>query len=115
CVLVQTGPSQAVVMSAEQLAKEYAADMEGTRKKYEDRWLQVTGEIVEREFNSAGASSVWLKGTDKVRVNCGFTPFEKNATRAIKIGQQLTVVGQYTSSFSPEETSVIFCLPIRKQ
>ena len=115
CVIVELSPSPVIVLSAEQLAKEYAANSEAAKKKYQDKYLRVTGEIVDRQINSAGAVAIYLKGADKVRVVCGVTSLEKNLTRSLRIGQQLTLVGQYLFNFREDEVGLTFCLPIRKE
>jgi Leucine-rich repeat (LRR) protein len=114
CVFVDTGKSPAIILTAQELAKEYAADKDATGKKYADKYLIVTGEVVDKEFNSVGAASVTLKVEGKVKVKCSFTAFEKGMVKPIKIGQQLKAVGQYTLNFGDEEVVVYFCHPIKQ-
>jgi Leucine-rich repeat (LRR) protein len=114
CVFVDTGTNPAITMTAQQLAKEYAADKEAANKKYNEKYLILTGEVVDRQFNSAGAASMTLKVDGKVRVKVSFTAFDKGAVKPIKVGQQLKVVGQYALNFDAEEVSLYFCHPIKQ-
>src|SRR5262249_22293502 len=113
CAFVDTGTSPAITVTAQQLAKEYAADKEAANKKYKDKYLIITGEVADKEFNSAGAASVTLKVEGKVKVTCSFTAFEKALVKPIKVGQQLKAVGQYTLNFGDDEVSLYFCHPIK--
>jgi hypothetical protein len=114
CVFVETGPYQPTVLTAEQLAKEFAADPEAVNKKYENKYLILTGEIVSREYNSVGASSVVLKTAGKLKVGCSFTAFEKDLTKPLKVGQKIKVIGRYAHSYSKDEVNLYFCLPFKK-
>lgn len=113
CVFVETGEYAAIRISAADLAKEYAADGEAAVKKYDKKYLVITGEVVSKEFNSVGAGAVVLKTGNKVKVECSFTADEKDVVKAFKVGQSIKVVGQFTLNFaSGDEVSVYFCLPL---
>jgi Leucine-rich repeat (LRR) protein len=112
CVFLDTGKYEATALSAEQLAKEYVADPEATTKKYKDKYLVISGEVMDRDFNSAGAASITLKVDSKVRVKCHFTAFESKQTRSLKVGQRVKAIGQYTLNFDKDEVGLYFCLPI---
>jgi tRNA_anti-like len=114
CVFVEVGEGGAISLSAENLAREYAADPEATTKKYDKKYLRISGEIADKEFNSAGAASVFLKGSGKVRVLCSFTAFENDLSKPLKAGQQVKLVGQYTLNFSKDEVGLYFCLPLKE-
>jgi Leucine-rich repeat (LRR) protein len=113
CAFVDVGTSPAITITAQQLAKEYAADKEAANKKYTDKYLIITGEVADKEFNSAGAASVTLKVDGNVKVKCSFTAFEKGMVKPIKVGQQLKAVGQYTLNFGGDEVGLYFCHPIK--
>ncbi len=115
CVFVETGEYKGIPITAAELAKEYAADREATVKKYDGKHLVLTGEVVAKEFNSAGAAGMELKADGKVKVQCSFTAFEKDVTKPIKVGQKITVVGEFTLNFaSRDEVTLYFCLPVTK-
>jgi hypothetical protein len=112
CVFVETGEYLGVRVTAEELAAEYTADRDGTAKKYDKKYLVMTGEVLSKEFNSAGAAGIVLKSGNKVKVTCSFTAFENEQTKRIKVGQRIKVVGQFTSSFTGDEVGLYFCLPV---
>jgi hypothetical protein len=114
-VIVEAGPSQTVTLSAEQLAREYAANALAAKKKYNDKYLLVSGEVVDKSYNSAGAPSVAMKGDGKVRVACNFTANENVLTRSMQPGQTIQVLGQFTLNFDPDEVGLYFCLPVSKK
>jgi uncharacterized protein (DUF1330 family) len=115
CAFVETGEYAGIRLSAEELAKEYAADPEATVKKYDKKFLVMTGEVVSKEFNSAGAASVELKSGNKVKVKCSFTATEKDVTKPIKVGQTIEVVGEFTLNFAGgNDVGIYFCLPMPK-
>jgi internalin A len=115
CVFVETGEYKGIPITAAELAKEFAADGEATVKKYEGKILVLTGEVVAKEFNSAGAAGIELKSDNKVKVKCSFTATEKDVTKPIKVGQKLTVVGEFTLNFANrDEVGLYFCLPVTK-
>jgi Leucine-rich repeat (LRR) protein len=112
CSFTETGDYQAVALSAPELAKQYEADKVATTKKYDKRQLVITGVVEDREFNSVGAATFTLKGTDKVKVKCSFTAFEKDAAKKIKIGQTVKLIGEFAFNFGGETVDLFFCLPI---
>ena len=46
-IRIQAGPNPGVVVSAQELTKEFAADRKAARKKYDDKWGYVKGEVAE--------------------------------------------------------------------
>jgi hypothetical protein len=114
CVIVDKGESPAVVISAEDLAKEFSANPEETSKKYDKKHLILTGEVTDREFNSAGAAAVILKGHDKIPVKCHFSAFEKGVAKSMKVGNKVKLVGEYTLNFGNDDVNLYLCMPIGK-
>lgn len=116
CVFTDPGKYAGVEMTAAELAKEYAADPDATSKKYNDKYLILSGEVEKKEYNSAGAVSVYLKAPEsKVRVAVSFTAFEKELSRKIKPGKPLKVIGQYSLNFGKDEVKLLMCLPITQK
>jgi hypothetical protein len=97
CVIVEKGPNPATVLTAEQLAAEYAAGRQAAINKYKEKYLIVTGEVVTKDENRAGAPVLRLKGTDKVSVDCGFTADDeaKKAVEPLAAGHKVKVIGLF--------------------
>jgi hypothetical protein len=88
CVITEAGPNPVVVISAEQLAKDYLADPDGARKKYSDKYMILNGVIAKKEANDLGAVTLTLKCADKVHIECNFAAYNGPAT-ATKEGQEV--------------------------
>jgi uncharacterized protein (DUF1330 family) len=112
CVFIETGPGLAIVVSAEQLAQEYAADREAATKKYANKYLLVSGEIAQKDAEDSGAAKILLKGVGNVRVRCQFPAAEEDWTRSMRSGQQLRALGQYSMGTDPNEAQLTRCLPL---
>jgi hypothetical protein len=110
CTIVEAGPNPAPVLTAEELAKESSADAEATIKKYDKKWLVLSGEIVGKETNDVGAATLELKGDGKTKVRASFTAFEKDITDPLKVGQKVELLGQFTLNFGKGETKIYFCM-----
>jgi len=111
CVFVETGKYQGISLTASELGKEYEANPKATTEKYDGKHLILSGEVDKKEVNEAGAAKFTLKTTGKVKVNVSFTGFEEEASKAIKPGQKIKVIGKYSFNFAPEEVSLFFCIP----
>lgn len=112
CELAKTGPSPALTYEAEAMAGEWARDKEAAAKKWTDKPLIVSGEIVDTRANDVGAISVFLKAGDKLRVDCGFTAFEKDLASKLKKGDKVKVAGEFFESESKEGPALRFCMPV---
>jgi hypothetical protein len=102
-VLVETGPSPAIRVSARQLAKEYAADAQAADKKYRGKYLLVEGEVADKQLDKTEFTTVYLTGEGKTRILCGFPSFKKEETVTVQTGQPLTVLGLYNSPLTPDQ------------
>jgi hypothetical protein len=112
CVIVDRGPNPAAVLTAEQLAAEYAADRAATVNKYRGKDVIVTGVIAAKATTDTGAPSVCLKGNDKVRVECGFTDLanDKKVVEPLAAGQQVKVIGELLGiDHTDESVALRFC------
>lgn len=102
CVLVELGPNPAQELKAEALAAEFVKNKEALRKQYADKPLIVTGVIVDaKPRNDLGAISIYLMGAGDVRVDCGFNATDRAEALALKSGNPVRVVGE----FSPFESN----------
>jgi hypothetical protein len=113
-VFVETGSYEGIAISAEQLGKEIAADRATTEKKYDGKWLILTGEVVEKKKSaSGGATEVFLK-TDKVAIFCSFGA-NQDLAENMKAGQQITVIGQYSQGNAPPQHALYDCVLPKKK
>lgn len=62
--LVEAGPSPAVRITVEQLAKEYAADKEQTKKKYEEKQMVLEATVLDTRWNERDQCVFTVAGFD---------------------------------------------------
>jgi len=87
-------------VTAEDLAKECAADPTAVKKKMEGQTLKVSGTVAARELDAkTGFTNVTLKGSGKTQVTCSLIPAEKDAGAALEVGKPATIVGLYGFTF----------------
>jgi len=90
CTITSTGPSTAVTITAEQLAREVTANEEAATAKYKGKSFIMTGEVISFEKHPIGLL-VKLKGTDNQSVDCQFPSrvatkeWQKNVAPGAKI------------------------------
>jgi hypothetical protein len=94
CVIVEHGPSTAVVLSAEQLANEYSKAKDATEAKYKLKGVVVTGEIVSKKQPPFGGPLVSLKGNDKFQVECRMVE-ARWMTDPLMVGQKVKLHGVF--------------------
>lgn len=112
CVVVQKGPNPALTYTAEQMAREWATDKAAAVKKWRDKPIIVSGEVVDTKDHDVGTTSVFLRAGDGKRVDCGFTAFEKDLAGKYKKGEKATIVGEFLESESNDQGPALrFCLP----
>lgn len=110
CSVMKTGPAKHFELTAEALAKEVAADTDDqTNKKYKDKYIVLSGKVIDKTFNSAGAGTLTLETSGKPAVKCSFTAFDKSGVKAIKVGDTIRVAGQYTFNFGKDDVTIYFC------
>jgi hypothetical protein len=98
-------------LTARKLAEEYAADSSGTEKKFNERYLILTGEVAKVEADGS-AKRVTLKTGLKTRVQCRFEDSQEEETKALKAGQKVKVFGQFYQDIFGEQkntTGMNFC------
>lgn len=90
CVVVDSDPSPAVVMTAEQLAKEFAANPDEAKSKYPfSKQVILSGEILDKKYDEQGHATVTFKTQGKIRVQGVIASSEKKLSDNLKIDQQL--------------------------
>ena len=113
CVVVEPGEYAAIRITATDLAKEYAADPDATVKKYEKKHVVVTGEVASKDVNEFKAVALVLKTDNKVKVECGFTAFDRDLSDQYAVGQTVRVFGEFSLNFGTGDTVHLnFCLPL---
>jgi hypothetical protein len=111
CEIVEVTGAGPPTLTADQLAKEYGTDPDGTTAKYDKKYLIVTGEIANVDFNEAKAASITLKTKEQVlRVFCNFTVFAKEQTSRLKPGQKIKVLGEYTLNLDNKKVGLFFSI-----
>jgi hypothetical protein len=110
-VVVEAGADPSLVLSAEQLAKECTADFDGTVAKYKDKYIILSGEIIGKESNDAGAPTLQLKADGKTKVFASLTAFDKELVADWKAGQKVSVVGQFILNLKAGEVYLYHCMP----
>jgi hypothetical protein len=111
CVILEVSGTRAPLLTAEKLAKEYAANPDATSKKYKDKWLILSGEIDKVTFNEARFARVALKTPGKLSVFCGFFSTEEPQTKNLKADQKVKILGAYSLGILGEgDVGLQFCI-----
>ncbi len=97
--LVEVGTDPAIVVSAEQLAKDFSMDAASAKAKYGDKWLLLTGTVVEREKGISGADFVVLQGSDEkadkaIRVEAAYPAEGKRFFEKLTKGDKVKIKGE---------------------
>jgi uncharacterized protein (DUF1330 family) len=97
--LVEVGPDPAVVVAAEQLAKDFGADATAAKAKYGGKWLALTGTVVEVKTGEKGADYVVLEGTEgkdgkPLRVEAAYPAEGKRFFEKLGKGDKVTIKGE---------------------
>lgn len=115
CVIVRKGPSPALTYTAAGIAREWATDKAAAIKKWKDKPIIVSGEVVDTKDHDVGTTTVILRAGDGKRVDCGFTAFEKDLAGKYKKGEKATIVGEFLESESNDQGPALrFCMPVRE-
>jgi hypothetical protein len=100
CELVDPGPSQSIVLSSEDLAKECTKDWEAATEKYHELYLIVEGEVIGKEFPYHNTIvDLSLKGDGRRKVICRFDGGDAGEELGpVKTGMHVKVFGWYHRS-----------------
>jgi tRNA_anti-like len=116
CVVTDVSGEAPVTLRADELAQEYAVNQDGTTKKYENKYLFLTGEIDKVTSNKANAASVVLKTTGTTKVFANFIVLDKAETAGLKEGRKIKLLGKYSllppSNVSKDEVGLHECIPV---
>lgn len=108
-VSVEKNPAQTV--SAVELTKRFKADFNKLKDEYNKKWVYVEGEFVSSGKSAHGASQFKLKGADGVEVTCGIPADAEKRVKALKPGQRVKTLGQFSAledDTGPNLDSVLF-------
>src|SRR5437762_156138 len=72
CEIVEAGPNPGVVITAAELTKQFGADRQETRKKYDEKWAYIKGEVISVTKPQGCAVLLTLKGAGDITVTCCF-------------------------------------------
>jgi hypothetical protein len=106
CEIVEAGPNPGVVISATELAKQFAADRSAAQKKYDDKWAYVKGEVIERTKSEGCAVLLKLKGDGDIIVTCCFGEAYKFTADKVKSGSKVDIYGRLSINPGPKEKTV---------
>jgi hypothetical protein len=116
CRIVASGPPTVLTVSASQLASELA-DKDKFKKTYAGKNVIVTGKVVEKKADTAGAISLALEGVGGTDVHCDFAMIEstlKKVVPAVTVGQKVQVFGEIQDFNRAAGVTVSSCHPITR-
>lgn len=119
CVIVDAGPNPALVVSAQQLAQEFAKDEKTSSKKYGGKCLIMEGKVIEKIITKdeelLGNVKVLLEGQGKVRIYCRFCAYTDKLTENIRVGDQVKLFGVCNEgdTWEDDKVKLTTCLPIK--
>jgi hypothetical protein len=103
CAIVEAGPNPALTISAQELAKDFAADRKEARKKYHEKWAHVRGEVAEKLSEKIALK---LKGAGDIWVICYFPQPYKNQLEPVKSGSKVDIFGELSVFDGPQDREV---------
>jgi hypothetical protein len=129
CIIVKKGDNPAIEITAEQLTQEYAAGVDATNQKYENKYLILTGEVAEQKPSPAPThADLYFKGSGTVRVKCmidshkgglnalGADPKDANSLAPPDMtGKQVTLIGKYGLQLDNKQVELSDCELITKK
>lgn len=115
CDVVKTGKSPALTYTAEEFVKEWAKHKKAAADKWKGKSIVVSGLIVEAKIDDVGVVNIYLKAADKLRVDCGFSVFERDLATKLQTGEKVKVVGEFYESQSTDAgPSLRMCIPVKE-
>src|SRR5882724_5417045 len=91
CEIVEAGPNPGVVITAAELTKQFGADRQATKKKYDEKWAYIKGEVSAVTKPQGCAVLLTLKGAGDITVTCCFGEAYKRGTEIVKVGTHVDV------------------------
>jgi hypothetical protein len=104
CEILEVTGQAPPIMSAEELVKETARDLDAAKKKYGGKYLQLSGEILQVTSAKGGGARVWFKASvTKPRLFVVLGKDQKPLIDTLKAGQQFKFLGQFSIGRASEE------------
>jgi len=94
CLFTEFGPNPTIVLSAEDLAREYKQDEWATQRKYDSRYLIVEGTVASTKDLGGIFGVVLLEGNGDTHVACNFSSDGGKLAQGIAVGQTVRLVGR---------------------
>jgi hypothetical protein len=100
CVIVESSPNTCIEITAADLAKDFANDIQAANRKYKNKLVIVRGELVSKAPSEADKGRfvyLTLKGNDTYNVKCYLANGNdelRKANDGLKIGTKLKVCGE---------------------
>jgi len=110
CTILEVSGPVPPSLTAEELAKEYAAGPVAAQRKYEGKHLLVSGKVEEVTVKETKLAWVAFKTAGGPQVFCVFTPFFEDQWSTLKPGQKVKVLGQYALNRDEDEVRLWFCI-----
>ena len=96
-------------LTADDLGQEYAKGIEAAEKKYDKKWIILSGQI--EKINEK--DGILFKTKEKTpQVFARFAPDQFKLVKDWKPGQNVTVIGQYLLNLGKDSVSLITSLPV---
>jgi hypothetical protein len=107
CEIVEVKGDKPPALTADELAKEYAADPKAAAKKYEEKWIALSGEVEKVNANDTVDLKTQAKGP---RVRANFGAAEAKQLKGVKPGQKIQVLGNFGLQGAADEVSLSTCI-----
>jgi hypothetical protein len=106
CAFVEVGQNPAIVVKAEDLAREFAANKDEAAKKYDGKPLIVDGEVVSSGPEERKFERVVLKGDGQTSLSCRFAVTHEKKPPMLTPGQRIKLAGEGVVSAKDKEPGV---------
>jgi hypothetical protein len=112
CEILRVEGPKPQAFTADELAAEVGKDVEAAKKKYEDKWMLLSGEVAEVKFREGGAADAVLKTKSKgPRVEAVFMLMDKKSAAALKAARRIEVLGRFsTLHVSKDKVELFGCV-----
>jgi hypothetical protein len=106
CEIVEAGPNPGVVITAEELSRQFAANRKQTSARYDGKWAYVKGKVSEKSPAKSSAAWFKLKGAGGITVKCSTGDAYKDMVSRVKVGARIEVFGQLQIFDGPADREI---------
>lgn len=115
CQILDVNGPKAIAVKAADLAQQYEKDEAGAAKMYENKWLEVAGEMGTDEPAEAFGKTVFkLKVPGKVSITCSAEGGMAAQAKRLKPGQQVKLIGKQRPYSAAEGIDLVSCILLAK-